>query len=124
MTHVDILLIDEVLSVGDAQFRGKAQTAMKERVTGEQTVVFVSHMADQVKAMCDRVILLEEGRIALEGDPVEVMDAYNDRVNKARKTGAEQQEKHAQFEQRLLQMDEEKLHKLVQRELQKSDEER
>lgn len=124
MTHVDILLIDEVLSVGDAQFRGKAQTAMQERISGEQTVVFVSHMADQVKTMCDRVVLLEEGRVALEGDPVEVVDAYQDRVNKAREAGKEQQEKRAEFEQRLLQMDEEKLHALVRRELQASDEER
>ena len=39
MTHVDILLIDEILSVGDAHFRGKALNAMQNRVTGEQTVV-------------------------------------------------------------------------------------
>ena len=124
MTHVDILLIDEVLSVGDAQFRGKAQTAMKERVTGEQTVVFVSHMADQVKAMCDRAILLEEGRVALDGDPEEVVDAYQDKVNQARKTGAQREEKPVQFEKRLPQMDEEEPDKLVRRELQESDEER
>lgn len=124
MTHVDILLIDEVLSVGDAQFRGKAQTAMQERVTGEQTVVFVSHMADQVKAMCDRVILLEEGKVSLDGDPEEVVDAYQDRVNKARKTGAQEQDKHTQVEQRPPQTDEDKLHQPARRELQESDEER
>jgi len=41
MTHVDILLIDEILSVGDAHFRGKALNAMQNRITGEQTVAFV-----------------------------------------------------------------------------------
>lgn len=76
MTHVDILLVDEILSVGDAHFRGKAQAAMKNRITGEQTVVFVSHMADQVKNLCDRVIWLDNGKIVAQGDAAEVTDAY------------------------------------------------
>lgn len=88
MTHVDVLLIDEILSVGDAHFRGKALTAMQSRISGEQTVVFVSHMAEQVKEMCDRVIWLDEGRIAAEGDSVEVTDAYTQHVTKARKARA------------------------------------
>ena len=92
MTHVDILLIDEVLSVGDAQFRGKAQAAMQERVTSDQTVVFVSHMAEQVKSLCTRVIWLEQGRIALEGEAEEVVDAYNRQVNQARKKGLSEQQ--------------------------------
>lgn len=94
MTHVDILLIDEVLGVGDAHFRGKAQAALRERITSDQTVVFVSHMAEQVKAMCDRVIWLEHGRVALEGDAEEVVDAYQEKITAARKQGAvEQREK-------------------------------
>ena len=76
MTHVDILLIDEVLSVGDAQFRAKAEQAMKERVCGEQTVVFVSHSESQVKNLCDRVIWLDKGRIAAQGDPETVIAQY------------------------------------------------
>ncbi len=56
MTHVDILLIDEVLSVGDAHFKAKAQQAIKERITGDQTVVFVSHSGPQIREMCDRSI--------------------------------------------------------------------
>lgn len=91
MTHVDILLIDEILSVGDAHFRGKAQAAMKNRITGEQTVVFVSHMADQVKELCDRVIWLDEGKIAAEGDSTEVTDAYTQSITRARKAGTKQQ---------------------------------
>ena len=84
MTHVDVLLIDEILSVGDAHFRGKALTAMQSRITGKQTVVFVSHMADQVEKMCDRVIWLENGHIAAEGDPGEVTSAYAESVARAR----------------------------------------
>jgi len=90
MTHVDVLLIDEILSVGDAHFRGKAQAAMKNRITGEQTVVFVSHMADQVKELCNRVIWLDEGKIAAQGDSVEVTDTYTQYITKARKAGAGQ----------------------------------
>jgi len=75
LTHVDILLIDEVLSVGDAHFRGKAQAAMKDRITSEQTVVFVSHMADQVKAMCDRVVWLEHGKVEMQGESEKVVSA-------------------------------------------------
>lgn len=88
LTHVDILLIDEILSVGDAHFRGKAQEAMKYRIASDQTVVFVSHMADQVKQLCDRVIWLDEGRIVAEGDAAEVTDAYTHAVTSARKDGA------------------------------------
>ena len=78
LTHVDILLIDEILSVGDAHFRSKAQSAMQSRITGEQTVVFVSHMADQVKSMCDRAIWLDEGKIVAEGHADDVIDAYTE----------------------------------------------
>jgi lipopolysaccharide transport system ATP-binding protein len=88
MTHVDVLLIDEILSVGDAHFRGKAQEAMKNRITGEQTVVFVSHMADQVKDLCDRVIWLDKGKIIAQGDSTEVVDAYTQHITQARVDGA------------------------------------
>ncbi|MCR9107160.1 MAG: ABC transporter ATP-binding protein [Gammaproteobacteria bacterium] len=91
MTHVDILLVDEVLSVGDAHFRGKALAAMQDRITGDQTVVFVSHMADQVKTLCSRVIWLDEGKVKQEGDSVEVVDAYQAYVHRTRQEGIEQQ---------------------------------
>lgn len=85
MTHVDILLIDEVLSVGDADFREKALEAMKNRITGEQTVVFVSHMVEQVKNLCDRVVWLDNGRVVMEGDCIEVADAYTQHIRERRK---------------------------------------
>ncbi len=77
-THVDILLIDEVLSVGDALFREKAEAAMKSRISGDQTVVFVSHMEGQVREICDRAICLYEGAVLAEGDPATVLAAYRE----------------------------------------------
>lgn len=76
LTHVDILLVDEILSVGDARFRRKAERAMKERIGGEQTVVFVSHADAQIRSICDRAIWIEGGRIVEEGDTRAVLKAY------------------------------------------------
>lgn len=85
MTHVDILLIDEVLAVGDAQFKQKAEAALKERISGKQTVVFVSHSAPQVEAVCDRSIWLNEGKIAAEGETRDVLNAYNEQIKLEKK---------------------------------------
>lgn len=82
LTDVDILLIDEVLSVGDASFRKKARKALKRRIKGDQTVVFVSHSENQIKDLCHRAIWLDSGRIAAEGDPVEVLELYNSSVER------------------------------------------
>lgn len=76
MTHVDVLLIDEVLGVGDAAFRQKASTAMRNKVGGDQTVVLVSHMAEQVRQLCGRAVLLEEARVKAEGEVDGVLEAY------------------------------------------------
>ena len=54
---------------------------MQNRISGEQTVVFVSHMTDQVKALCDRVIWLEHGKVVAEGPAEEVVDAYTAQVS-------------------------------------------
>ena len=86
MTHVDILLIDEVLAVGDAQFKQKAEAALKERISGKQTVVFVSHSAAQVQAVCDRSIWLNDGKIAAEGYTRKVLNAYTQHIKSKKKT--------------------------------------
>ncbi len=78
LTHVDILLIDEVLSVGDVKFRRKAEGAMKARISGEQTVVFVSHSASQVEQLCERTIWIDEGMIRRQGDTAEVLNEYRE----------------------------------------------
>jgi homopolymeric O-antigen transport system ATP-binding protein len=80
MTHVDILLIDEVLSVGDAHFKEKAQKALQTRITGDQTVVFVSHNDVQVNALCDRAIWLFGGKVAVEGDCEAVIGKYREYI--------------------------------------------
>lgn len=82
ITDVDILLIDEVLSVGDAHFRHKAQKAMKSRIRGDQTVVFVSHSMPEIRNLCDRVIWLHRGRIADQGDTPTVLKSYQAHVRK------------------------------------------
>ncbi len=76
LTKVDILLIDEVLSVGDAQFRQKAEEAMRDRISGGRTAVFVSHAEGQVKKLCGRVIWIEDGLVRAEGDPEQVLRQY------------------------------------------------
>ena len=91
MTDVDILLIDEILSVGDAEFKRKAEKAMKERISGDQTVVFVSHMADHVKRLCSRAIWLLDGSIEMEGPAAEVVDAYQSYVDENRESGRREQ---------------------------------
>lgn len=76
-TKVDILFIDEVLSVGDAHFRKKAEAAMLSKLTGEQTCVFVSHNSDQVNKVCSRAIWIDKGVIREEGDTATVAHHYN-----------------------------------------------
>ena len=81
LTHVDILLVDEVLSVGDASFKQKAERAMKDRICGEQTVVFVSHSDSQVEALCDRVVWIDQGKIRAVGEPTSTLEAYRTSIN-------------------------------------------
>lgn len=72
----DVLLIDEVLGVGDAAFRKKSMAAMREKFQAGQTIVFVSHTAATVKQLCNRAVWIEEGVTRMEGDAAEVVDAY------------------------------------------------
>ncbi len=81
ITLVDILLVDEILSVGDAHFRQKAQQAMKDRIGGDQTVVFVSHNDSQVQDLCDRAIWLNEAKIAAQGDVSDVLMEYRKHIH-------------------------------------------
>jgi lipopolysaccharide transport system ATP-binding protein len=72
----DVLLIDEVLGVGDSQFRKKAELAILSKINSEQTVVFVSHSAAQVKRLCDRVLWLDKGRVIRIGEATDVVEEY------------------------------------------------
>ena len=74
--HGDILILDEVLAVGDAAFQEKCNDYFKS-LHGNQTVILVTHSMDNVMRFCDRAILIEDGKIACEGKPEKVTKAYN-----------------------------------------------
>lgn len=71
----DILILDEVLAVGDAAFQQKCNDYF-ESLKGEQTVILVTHSMENVKKFCNRAILIEDGKILEEGDPEKVAKAY------------------------------------------------
>lgn len=77
----DVLLVDEVLGVGDINFRKKAVAAMKNKMASDQTVVFVSHDMNTVKNLCDRAVWIEEGVTRMLGNATEVVDAYIAHMN-------------------------------------------
>lgn len=81
--EADILLVDEVLSVGDADFQRRSFEKMEEKTKEGKTVLFVSHQLAAMRKLCDRCIYLEEGRIARQGDPDEVIDYYLGQVDQA-----------------------------------------
>ncbi len=72
----DILIVDEILAVGDAEFQEKSKKRMLELMGGGTTVLFVSHSLEQIREMCDRVAWLEHGQIKMIGDSEIVCDAY------------------------------------------------
>ncbi|KHF38718.1 ABC transporter ATP-binding protein [Halalkalibacter okhensis] len=80
--RTDIVLLDEVLAVGDARFRKKALQAIKEYLKGK-TIVFVSHNAKQVKEVCDKGIVLDKGNIVFIGNVESALEYYeNEIINK------------------------------------------
>ena len=75
--ETDIMLIDEVLSVGDIHFKEKSYNKMKELISNDdRTVVIVSHNSNTIKELCNKVIWLHEGLIKAQGDPKDIMDKY------------------------------------------------
>ena len=75
--ETDIMLIDEVLSVGDIHFKEKSYNKMKELISdSDRTVVIVSHSTKTIVELCDKVIWLHDGLIKDEGKPEEIMEKY------------------------------------------------
>ena len=72
----DILLVDEILSVGDQHFQEKCLNKMKELRDSGKTMVFVTHSMGQVKELCSRAVWLYDGKIKMDGKADEVVDAY------------------------------------------------
>ena len=78
----DVLILDEVLSVGDAKFRKKSLAKVKSMFEDGVTVLFVSHNIEQVKSICNKAVLLEKGRIIASGSIDEVIPVYEEKTKK------------------------------------------
>ena len=72
----EILIVDEILAVGDENFQNKSRQRMMELMSGGTTVLFVSHNLDQIREMCNRVVWLDGGTVRMAGETKEVCDAY------------------------------------------------
>ena len=77
--ETDIILIDEVLSVGDLHFKEKSGKKMKEIIKDDtKTVIMVSHSMDTIRELCDEVLWLNDGKIVEQGKPDEVIPKYEE----------------------------------------------
>ena len=76
MVRPEILIVDEILSVGDYAFRKKCEQRMNEMLSGGTTLLYVSHSLDEVKRLCDHAIWLDKGDTRMIGEANEVCDAY------------------------------------------------
>lgn len=76
IVNPQILIVDEILSVGDIKFQEKSKNKMMEMITGGTTVLYVSHSIDSIKSLCTKVVWLEHGKIIKIGDPKEICDEY------------------------------------------------
>ena len=79
----DIVLVDEVLAVGDASFRRRALEALRQIIADGRTVLFISHDMWNVRRLCDRILWLEEGRVRAYGPAGEIAERYMNEVNLA-----------------------------------------
>ncbi len=76
MVRPEILIVDEILSVGDYQFRKKCEERMNEMLSGGTTLLYVSHSMEEVKRLCDHAVWMEKGEAVMMGDAREVCEAY------------------------------------------------
>lgn len=78
MVNPDILVVDEVLEVGDMRFRRKCNERMQEMLAGGTTLLYVSHNIESVKKLCEKAVWLDKGRVRMIGTSAEVCDAYKE----------------------------------------------
>lgn len=76
ITKPDILIVDEILSVGDFLFQEKCEKRISDMMSGGTTVIIVSHSIEQIKRLCDRVAWIEKGKIKMMGEAEEICDLY------------------------------------------------
>lgn len=77
----DVLILDEVLSVGDAAFRAKSEQRVLDMMAEGVTVLFVSHSTESVKRICNKAIILTKGQLIAQGDVDEICDIYTEMIN-------------------------------------------
>lgn len=82
LVNPDILILDEVLSVGDGAFKKKSEAKMKEIIAGGATTILVSHSLEQVREMCNKVLWLDKGKQVAFGGTREVCDEYQEFLNR------------------------------------------
>ena len=87
----EILLIDEVLAVGDQEFKERSKERILEMVGNAGTVVIVSHSFGLMKNICDRLVLLENGVVKASGDPAYVIDVYHGKAEPISPSGTEEE---------------------------------
>lgn len=78
IVNPEILIVDEILSVGDIKFQEKSRNKMMEMIDGGTTVVYVSHSLQAIKELCTRVVWIEHGEMIMEGDTETVCSKYYD----------------------------------------------
>ena len=79
LVNPDILILDEVLSVGDGAFRQKSEAKMKSIIQGGATTILVSHSISQVRSMCNKILWLDRGKqITFGNDVKRICDAYEE----------------------------------------------
>jgi len=83
----EIMLLDEVLGAGDAEFRKKSEASMHERIRSDRTVVLVSHGTASIRELCDRAVLIDAGISIAEGETEEVLRQYAALMNEPRAPG-------------------------------------
>ena len=76
IVNPEILIVDEILSVGDIKFQEKSKNKMLEMIKGGTTVLYVSHSLESIKELCDRVIWLEHGKIIKVGQTIDICNEY------------------------------------------------
>ena len=76
IVNPEILIVDEILSVGDIKFQEKSKKKMMEMIKGGTTVLYVSHSLESIKDLCTKVVWLEHGKVVKMGDTNKICDAY------------------------------------------------
>ena len=76
VVNPDVLILDEIMAVGDAAFQEKSYARMMELMSHGTTVLLVSHNIDQIRKLCDRVVWLDHGKVMAVGPTAEICDAY------------------------------------------------